>query len=108
MGERWADGTQIEEDDVRGRWGGVCFVVVLRLDLKLSAEWREGRGEIQGHRVLGYEIRAYLWPATALNMFDADEFTAAAVFNGNWGLGEATAFECEVAVVVPLPADVPA
>lgn len=53
-------------------------------------------------------MRAYLWPATALNMFDAEEFTAAAVFNGNWGLGEATAFECEVAVVVPLPDDAPA
>lgn len=40
-------------------------------------------------------------------MFDADELTAATVFNGNWGLGEATAFECEVAVVAPLPDDVP-
>lgn len=38
MGKIWADGTQMEEDDVRGRWGGECVVVVLRL---------EG-GEIQG------------------------------------------------------------
>lgn len=61
MGEIRADGTQMEEDDVRGRWGGKCVVVVLRLDLKLSVEWREGGGEkYKGHRVLGYEIRAYL------------------------------------------------
>lgn len=63
MGEIWADGTQMEGDDVRGRWGGgECVVVVLRLDLKLSVEWREGGGggKYKGHRVLGYEIRAYL------------------------------------------------